>query len=210
MAKGGRKYYVVWQGKIPGIYEDWNSCKKQVEGFNNAKYKSFPTLEEAEKAYQSGFESYLTRKPKAMDPIMEALYGTPVLPSIAVDGACSGKTGDAEYQGVDTESGARLFHQGPFPEGTNNIMEFLAIVHALAFCAQRHLDIPIYSDSRTALLWVRHRKAATKQVRTERNAMLFDMIARAEKWLQTHSYPNQLLKWETEVWGEIPADFGRK
>ena len=209
MAKG-KKYYVVWQGKIPGIYEDWNGCRQQVEGFKDAKYKSFETLEEAQRAFQSGFADYLKPKPKAMTPILEALYGSPVVPSIAVDGACSGKTGDAEYRGVDTGTGACLFHQGPFPDGTNNIMEFLAIVHALAFCAQRRLDLPIYSDSRTALLWVRHQKAATKQARTERNAVLFDLIARAEKWLQTHTYPNRLLKWETEAWGEIPADFGRK
>ena len=195
---------------MPGVYEDWDSCKRQVEGFKDAKYKGFPTLEEAQKAYQEGFQEHLKPKPKAMEPILEALYGKPEVPSIAVDGACSGKTGDAEYQGVDVETGARLFHQGPFPDGTNNIMEFLAIVHALAFCAQRKLDFPIYSDSRTALKWVRDKKTATKRVRTERNAVLFDLITRAEHWLQTHTYPNRLLKWETGAWGEIPADFGRK
>ena len=127
-----------------------------------------------------------------------------------MDGACNGKTRDAEYQGVDTETGALLFRKGPFPDGTNNIMEFLAIVHALAFCAQRQLDLPVYSDSRIAIKWVMQKKAATKQLRTERNAVLFDLIERAERWLQSHNYPNRLLKWETQAWGEIPADFGRK
>ena len=205
-----KKFYVVWKGREPGVYDQWVECHRQVEAFAGAKYKAFPSLEEARKAYQDGFEDYLKPKPSAMAPIVSALYGEPIIPSIAVDGACSGKTRDAEYQGVDTATKAALFRKGPFPDGTNNIMEFLAIVHALAYCAQRKLEIPIYSDSRIALLWVRQKKAGTKLVRTERNAVLFDLVARAELWLQSHSYPNRLLKWETEAWGEIPADFGRK
>ena len=205
-----KKYYVVWKGREPGVYDQWKDCHRQVEGFQGAKYKGFPDLETARRAYAEGPEDHLKPAPKAMTPIMTALYGEPVVPSIAVDGACSGKTRDAEYQGVDTATKAALFRKGPFPDGTNNIMEFLAIVHALAYCAQRHLDIPVYSDSRTAMKWVRDKKAATKQLRTERNAVLFELVERAEKWLQTHAYPNRLLKWETEAWGEIPADFGRK
>ncbi len=205
-----KKYYVVWKGREPGVYDQWDDCHRQVEGFQGAKYKGFPDLETARRAYTEGPEEHLKPAPKAMTPIMTALYGEPVVPSIAVDGACSGKTRDAEYQGVDTATKAALFRKGPFPDGTNNIMEFLAIVHALAYCAQRHLDIPVYSDSRTAMKWVRDKKAATKQLRTERNAVLFELVERAEKWLQTHAYPNRLLKWETEAWGEIPADFGRK
>ena len=205
-----KKFYVVWNGREPGVYDNWDDCHRQVESFAGANYKSFPDLESAGRAYSEGPEEYLKPAPKAMTPIMTALYGSPVFPSIAVDGACNGKTRDAEYQGVDAETGALIFRKGPFPDGTNNIMEFLAIVHALAFCAQRHLDIPVYSDSRTAMKWVRDKKAATKQLRTERNAVLFELVERAEKWLQTHAYPNRLLKWETEAWGEIPADFGRK
>lgn len=205
-----KKYYVVWKGREPGVYDQWKDCHRQVEGFQGAKYKGFPDLETARRAYAEGPEEHLKPAPKAMTPIMTALYGEPVVPSIAVDGACSGKTRDAEYQGVDTATKVALFRKGPFPDGTNNIMEFLAIVHALAYCAQRHLDIPVYSDSRTAMKWVRDKKAATKQLRTERNAVLFELVERAEKWLQTHAYPNRLLKWETEAWGEIPADFGRK
>lgn len=205
-----KKYYAVWKGREPGVYDQWKDCHRQVEGFQGAKYKGFPDLETARRAYAEGPEEHLKPAPKAMTPIMTALYGEPVVPSIAVDGACSSKTRDAEYQGVDTATKAALFRKGPFPDGTNNIMEFLAIVHALAYCAQRHLDIPVYSDSRTAMKWVRDKKAATKQLRTERNAVLFELVERAEKWLQTHAYPNRLLKWETEAWGEIPADFGRK
>lgn len=204
------KFYVVWKGKEPGIYDNWEDCRRQVEGERGAKYKSFASLQEAKKAYAGDAADYLQRAPKPMDPLLDALYGKPVTPSIAVDGACSGKTREAEYQGVDVESGVAVFRKGPFADGTNNVMEFLAIVHALAYCAQKGLDIPVYSDSANAIKWVRQKKAATKLERTARNAVLFDLIARAETWLHTHTWSNQLLKWETKVWGEIPADFGRK
>ncbi|MCE1155298.1 MAG: ribonuclease H, partial [Bacteroidales bacterium] len=42
------------------------------------------------------------------------------------------------------------------------------------------------------------------------NAVLFDLIARAEKWLADNRYSTRIMKWQTEAWGEIPADFGRK
>jgi ribonuclease HI len=131
--------------------------------------------------------------------------------SIAVDGACSGNPGIMEYRGVDVMTGAELFHQGPFPDATNNIGEFLALVHALAFFHNtQNSHTAIYSDSRTALAWVRDRKCKTKLARTPNNERLFAIIARADAWLATHTWTNRILKWKTEEWGEIPADFGRK
>ena len=131
--------------------------------------------------------------------------------SIAVDGACSGNPGMMEYRGVDVMTGAELFHQGPFPDATNNIGEYLALVHALAFFHNtQNGHTAIYSDSRTALAWVRDRKCKTKLARTPNNERLFAIIARADAWLATHTWTNRILKWKTEEWGEIPADFGRK
>ena len=45
-----KKYYAVRVGKVPGIYQTWDECKKNVHGFPAAEYKSFPSVEEA-KAY---------------------------------------------------------------------------------------------------------------------------------------------------------------
>jgi ribonuclease HI len=115
-----------------------------------------------------------------------------------------------EYRGVDTQTGRELFRQGPFPDATNNVGEFLAIVHALAFLQQNKSILPIYTDSITALSWVRKKQAATKLAPTFRNAKVFDLIARAEKWLKENHWKNPVLKWETHIWGEIPADYGRK
>lgn len=131
--------------------------------------------------------------------------------ALAVDAACSGNPGKMEYQGVQIRNGKRIFHQGPFPDATNNIGEFLAIVHALSFLnAQGFHDTPIYSDSVTGIAWVRNKKANTKIAPTAKNQKLRDLIARAENWLRTHAYRNPVLKWDTDKWGEIPADFGRK
>ena len=128
----------------------------------------------------------------------------------AVDAACSGNPGPMEYQAIDLATGAQVFHFGPI-KGTNNIGEFLAIVHALALMDKQGItDKVIYSDSYNAILWVNKRKCKTKLERTAKNERIFDLITRAEKWLRENSYTNPVRKWETRDWGEIPADFGRK
>jgi len=206
------KFYVVWDGRKPGIYTDWDHCKAQVAGVEGAKYKGFATRELAEAAYHDDFEKYLKKDLNAPRKIIcsDPLIGTPVLDSLCVDAACKGNPGILEYRGVDTRSGAELFQKGPFPEGTVNLGEFLAIVHALALLTRIDSDWPIYSDSRTAIAWVKAKKIRTNLAPGEKNAQLFQLINRAITWLKGNEYPNRILKWETAYWGEIPADFGRK
>ena len=128
----------------------------------------------------------------------------------AVDAACSGNPGPMEYQAIDLQTGYRVFHFGPL-HGTNNIGEFLAIVHALALCWNQGLHTKtIYSDSYNAILWVKKRKCKTQLERTPQTEHLYQIIARAEAWLNTHNYQNPIVKWDTQKWGEVPADFGRK
>jgi ribonuclease HI len=206
------KFYVVWSGKKPGIYSNWNDCRSQVEGVEGAKYKGFPTLELAESAYRDDPEKYLSKdlnQPKKIT-CSNPLIGEPISDSICVDAACKGNPGILEYRGVDTQSGAELFRQGPYPEGTVNIGEFLAIVHALAYLKQRKSEWPVYSDSRTAIAWVRNMAIKTNLQRTSENEYLFSLVDRALTWLNKNKYSNRVLKWETQYWGEIPADFGRK
>ena len=272
MKKAKSKFYVVWEGHLPGIYDSWEKCQEQIKGFPNAKFKSFKTLEEARKALKdpdsveksSNKKSYYYvvwhgKKPgiytdwsevlaniKGVDkPIYKTfgskqlalrafndhpdnykdgdykktrdlsenerkLIGDPIELSLAVDAAANGK-GVMEYQGVWTFSKEQVFHVGPHQGGTNNIGEFLALVHALAYL-NGHKDgkmktLPIYSDSRIAMGWVMNGKCKTKR---EPSDKLKELIFRAEKWLKSNSFKNPLLKWETKAWGEIPADFGRK
>jgi very-short-patch-repair endonuclease len=128
----------------------------------------------------------------------------------AVDAACSGNPGPMEYQAIDLQTGARVFHFGPM-HGTNNIGEFLAIVHALALMEKQGIrDHVIYSDSRNAIIWVQKMQCKTKLERTPQTEQLYQIIYRAEMWLRTHPFRVPILKWDTQNWGEIPADFGRK
>ncbi len=206
------KFYVVWIGRKPGIYSDWNHCKAQVDGVEGAKYKGFATLELAETAYHDDFEKYLKKDLNAPKIIVcsNPLIGAPILDSLSVDAACKGNPGILEYRGVDTKLGVELFRQGPFPEGTVNLGEFLAIVHALVLLKKIDSDWPIYSDSRTAIAWVKAKRIRTNLVPGAKNEQLFQFVERAVTWLNTNPYKNRILKWETAWWGEIPADFGRK
>ena len=153
-----KKFYVVWVGRIPGVYASWGECKEQVEGFTGAKYKSFSTELEAQRAY-SGSPLPSSLGTRAKGGRSGADY--PIFPSIAVDGASSGNPGMCEYRGVNADSHEVIFASQQF-FGTNNIAEFLAIVHALAFLKQRNLSLPIYSDSKIAMNWVRQKVCKTK------------------------------------------------
>lgn len=206
------KFYTVWKGKRPGIYTKWDDCKAAIDGYKSAEYKSFSTFEAAKKAYNGNYEDYKGKKKEETSLSPEELlkYGTPNYNSISVDAASSGNPGIMEYQGVDTKTGKVLFKQGPFPEGTNNIGEFLAIVHGLAFLKQMNSDRIIYTDSKTAMAWVRKRNCNTQLKETPKNKELFELVRRALQWLKTNPYNTPIVKWETQAWGEIPADFGRK
>jgi len=202
-----KKWYVVWKGFEPGIYETWSECKQQIEGFEGARYKSFETQIQAVEAYRSDSRNYIRNK-KTTDSSRPS--SSIILNSLAVDAACSGNPGKMEYRGVYTETGKEIFHIGPFEDATNNIGEFLALVHGLALLKKQNSDIPIYSDSVNAILWVKNKKCKTRLTPGEANEPVFELIHRAEKWLNENSYTNRILKWETNEWGEIPADFGRK
>ena len=208
-----KKFYVVWNGRKKGIYTSWNVCKKQVDGFDAAQDKSFASLDEAEIAFSKKYENYKgknTSKP-TLSASEKAAIGSPNLESISVDAACSGNPGKMEYRGVLTHNKKQLFLKGPYPNGTNNIGEFLALVHGIALLKSKNKEsIPIYSDSRTAMSWVKQKKCKTNLHFNASNKDLLDLIKRAENWLKENSFKNPILKWETKAWGEIPADFGRK
>lgn len=211
------KFYVVWQGRTPGVYSSWVDCQAQINGYSSAKYKSFDTLAKANSAYQQGAYQYWGKGgaaiKKSATPVIDTdeLAGLGVdMTAWCVDAACQGNPGVLEYQGVDLSSGINMFHMGPYPEGTVNIGEFLAVVHAVALLHETQPHTAVYSDSRTAMSWIKQGKCKTTLPTSSNNRRLFNLVARAEKWLAEHDWTNPILKWETKVWGEIPADFGRK
>lgn len=206
-----QKFYVVWRGRETGVFDSWDDCKPQIHGFDKALYKSFDTKAEALKAFQQKPHEHIgAGAPKTSKTANRLFVGQPNPDSLVVDAAWNTATGDMEYQGIYLATRQKLFAMGPYADGTNNIGEFLAIVHALALLHQKGSTIPVYSDSRTAIGWVSKKKANTKLGPTPRNAVLFELLERAERWLRTHTYTNPILKWETDYWGENPADFGRK
>ena len=208
-----KKYYTVWKGHKTGVYESWDDCKAQITNFEGGIYKSFSTFEAAKKALKGNYKDYVGKTAKFKSELSEEQLkkiGQPNYNSISVDAASSGNPGKMEYRGVDTKTKKQLFIQGPFEEGTNNIGEFLAIVHGLAFLKKHHSNHIIYTDSRTAISWVKKKSCNTKLKRSEKNKPLFELVDRAVNWLKTNSYNTVIVKWETKAWGEIPADFGRK
>jgi ribonuclease HI len=212
MGKEKNNYYVVWKGARPGVYASWADCQKQIHGYPNAKYKGFKTHEAAIKAFSETHEKYWGKNSpaKKLSDHEITRIGKPILNSISVDAAWNTSTLEMEYQGVKTETKELVFQRGPFQQGTNNVGEFLAIVHALALLKKNNIPIPVYSDSRNAINWVKNKKHKSLLVRTQKNEELFELLDKAERWLQTNTYPNKILKWETKAWGENPADFGRK
>ena len=209
------KFYVVWSGRNPGIYSDWETCQKEIMGCKGAKYKGFPDRLSAETAFRQGPEDYWGKDVAPMIDLSKAKE-QPLSPAIAVDAACAGNPGKMEYQGVFADFGtqppttANLFKSPVFPNATNNIGEFLAIVHALALEKKNGWKYPIYSDSVNAQIWIRQKKCKTKLQRNDKNDYLFQLIERAENWLNNNAIEIPILKWKTEIWGEIPADYGRK
>ncbi len=220
MAK--QKFYVVWVGREPGVYDNWSDCEEQILNFPGAKFKSFSSAAEAAQAYRGSDDD---SNPADLGSLLIAAADrretTPNIPTYmsnpdidktawAVDASCQGNPGIMEYRGVELSTGKEIFRVGPFQDGTNNIGEFLAIVHALAEMNRRNEWHNIYSDSKTAQAWIRNRQVKTQLKQTDRNAKLFELLGRGLVWIRSHSWPVKIMKWQTELWGEIPADFGRK
>jgi ribonuclease HI len=203
-----RKYYVVWKGRKTGIFSDWQACSAQVSGFPGARYKAFATRAEAERAFTASYADHIG-KPASSQKWLFASH-PPQAESWVVDAACSGSPGPLEWRGIHLASGKQLFHAGPFERGTNNIGEFLAIVQALRLLVQKGLALPVYSDSGTAIAWVRRNRCNTALKPDGRNRRLFLLISEAEDWLRQHPTRGVILKWDTKAWGENPADFNRK
>ncbi len=204
------KFYVVWEGKTPGIYRTWAQCQEQIDGFHQAKYKSYNSLEEAEKVFKQGWKKHWGATKKSTKASTASKKDDIDYNSISVDVGTQGNPGPIEYKGVDTKTEEILFQVGPIENGTNNLGEFIAIVHALAYLNKRGSNKTIYTDSMTALKWIKNKQVASTLVRDDTTKKIWELTDRAVNWLHHHTYNNKILKWNTKEWGEIKADYGRK
>lgn len=237
MANYKHKYYVVFVGRNPGVYDNPDDALEQVDGFDGAMFKSYDSPEAAAQAFRnscrrtetkelgnllkSASDNAIANSGPKYDDLKKSGAGS--LPKVdyfqfpeidlngwAVDASCQGNPGVMEYRGVELMTGREIFRVGPFKKGTNNIGEFLAIVHALALMAQKGEQHTIYSDSISGMAWVRNRKVKTQLKRDSDTEPVYKMMERALVWLNTHHYDVKIRKWDTDRWGEVPADFGRK
>lgn len=212
-------FYVVWQGRIPGVYSSWPACQEQIDGFPNARLKGFFSERDAVYAFSQGWQEYYPKysklsfkgqRKKSSSNIKIAPIQDIQSPCICVDGSWNCYNKVFEYKAIHYPSNTRIFERGPMNGGTNNIAEFLAIVEALIYCKNNLINLPVYTDSKTALAWIRKKKCNTKRDSTLIPQNVRDSILNAEKWLEENEYENNVLKWQTQLWGENPADFGRK
>lgn len=220
MRDNEKKIYVIWNGKETWIFDSWEQCKKNVDWFSGAKYKSFKSLEEANKALNEWWEKYYEINPnktksnnlqKLSDSEKFQLIETVPFfsESIAVDAACSENPWKMEYRWVDLQTWKEIFHER-FSIWTNNIWEFLAIIHWLKYLWNDNRAI--YSDSKIAISRVQQWKCKTK-LRNNNDldlSQILDAIQNAENWLKGNWIKHNILKRDTENRWEIPADFWRK
>jgi ribonuclease HI len=211
------KYYVVFEPKENrGVYKSWDECKVVVCGCRSASYCSFKSLDLAEAALRSG-SVLAARAAQAREK--QCMWKTQVeMPCLVVDAACSGCPGPVEFRGVvltDKALGVtqcEVFRCGPYASGTNNIGEFLGLVSGLRWLENTSLPYPVYTDSATAIKWVKtlgYCNSHQENVGRE----LAMAIRIAESWLQgptAGKYIARIQKWDTRAWGEIPADYDRK
>ncbi|BBI31376.1 ribonuclease H [Cohnella abietis] len=215
-----QKYYVVWVGRKPGVYTSWADCQEQINKFDDAKFKSYETRAAADEAYKAGWKKHWGQgqgkgkvsSGSSFKPSSSGVETTEEIDynSISVDVGTSGNPGPVEYKGVDTQTGEVIFSKGPLKKGTNNLGEFLAIVHGLAYLQKIGSNKTVYSDSVNALKWVKQKSVSSTLVRDESTKEIWELVDRAIEWLKTHSYSNKVVKWQTKQWGEIKADYGRK
>lgn len=215
MSYAKRKFYVVWEGRAPGVYDSWEECEAQINGYPGARYKSYSSQTDAVAAFRGDgnddLEIFRVIGSHKSDIVNYSAFPEIRLDAIAVDGACSKNPGPMEYRGVMVATGEEIFRIGPLAGGTNNIGEYIALIHAASLLARRgDFTTPIYSDSKIALAWLRRGRSNTTIKPTADNGKVIELLRRADAWLANNRIVNPVLKWNTELWGEIPADFGRK
>lgn len=209
------KFYVVWKGRETGVFTDWTEVSKLIKGFRNAEYKGFANKESAELEFQLGSPSgrskinevKVSEKPEGASSKTKA----PDYECLTVDGSYLGSKNMMQYRCVWNASGEEVFGTKPILGGNQNIAEFLALVGAMKYrVVTKQYDLHIYSDSKTALSWVRNKKIKSTYDLGQLDEIVQNRIYGALEFISKSGVAKNLFKWESALWGEIPADYGRK
>jgi ribonuclease HI len=133
--------------------------------------------------------------------------------AICTDAACPSNPWPIEYRGVIVSTGKEVFNYGPLDWWSVNIAEFLAIVEWLKRLLQNQKYTILYSDSKTAIWWIKKGAINTTITKNKNNTILFEIIHESIQWLKLNSDRSNyitLSKRPTSQRGQIPADFWRK
>lgn len=163
------KYYVIWQGRETGIFTDWATCKKHIDHFPGARYKSFKTLAEAESAFKGGRTTSSAGSPKRGAASKTKRPSNSVKTytaaevnkldadtKIFTDGGCEpnpGKAGSgvAIYRNEKIDE---LWYGLYNPSGTNNTAELSALLEALKLAKEElenNKTVAIFCDSKYSI-----------------------------------------------------------
>ena len=152
-----KKFYVVWSGRETGIFLDWATCKRSIDQFSGARYKSFPTQAEADKAFSSGVSvgraTESKKKTSTKSTNSEVAFGVNDFDVVIYcDGGCDPNPGKAG-------SGSAVYKQGKLsslwyglfnPNGTNNTAELNALHQSLLMAEQaaaKNMSVGVLCDS---------------------------------------------------------------
>lgn len=140
----------------------------------------------------------------AARPFLYIMNKRPTI-GIAVDAAHSTKNLETEYQGINLETGEKIFYKN-LGNQTVNIGEFLGVVAAVKYIIENNFQPRIvYTDSTTAISWFRNKRTASnKKCKDLQKAEIFLRVMAAD--VDTI----EVVHWNNQKWGETPADFGRK
>lgn len=213
MAKN--KFYVVWKGRDTGIFTSWSEVNELIKGFSGAEYKSYADQETAELEFSLGSpkgrsndENHTTTKLKE-EPSDD--HKAPDHECLTVDGSYLGGKKIMQYRCVWNQSKEEVFSTKPIEGGNQNIAEFLALVGAMKYrVSTKQYDLHIYSDSQTALSWVRNCKIKSSYDLSQLDEVVQERIYGALKFIAKSGVRKNLYKWDSALWGDIPADYGRK
>lgn len=197
------KYYVVWKGINTGVYDNWNDCKKQVNGFSGALHKSFESLDEAEKA----FEEYSESPNSTSTSIPPSPYS---IKSFIVNGNCQDTFGEISYRWKISGSTSNAKEINLAMIGTKNIADFIAIVYLIKLSQKVKLNLPIYTNSKTAKNWILNKKCNHHLFVSKKTEAVLAVIKETEDWLSNNAVENEILFWDSVAWGKFPLVNRRK
>jgi len=163
-----QKYYVVWKGRETGIFTDWGTCKKHIDHFPGARYKSFKTLIEAESAFKgrpasggaasrrAGASSGVKKKAGIRTYTASDIEKMSIDTKIYTDGGCEPNPGEAG-SGIAvyrSEKIDELWYGLYNPNGTNNTAELNALHQALMISEDeisKKRSVAIFCDSKYSI-----------------------------------------------------------